>query len=143
MHFEEDLKDKTMKTALKKLKKENAIANSSTAMPFELAGDAIVFNGKMRKMLVEGVLQDIKGFIKSKTNGLVEVVYEDYQLGSYEFGFKLYASKSSKCTMQMFYEATAAIVSAVNYMFQGNDEQYDVIVLSDLGKLEVEFISKW
>lgn len=124
---------------MKKISKKSRIA----AVEEQLDEQSILFNGNMRKMLVEGVLQDIKGYIDSKTNGLVEVTYEDYNIGTQEFGFKLFALKTKKCKMQMFHEATAAIVSAVNYMFQGNNEQYDISIFTEDDKLEVEFVSNW
>lgn len=130
---------KTMKKAINTVVEENIIVDK----PFELDYKGIIFDGKVRKMLVEGVLQDIKGCIESKTNGLVEVIYEDYSLADHEFGFKLYAQKSANCKRQMFYEATAAIVSMVNYMLQGGNEQYDVAVSTEDNKLEVEFVSNW
>ena len=105
--------------------------------------DHIIFDGKMRKMLVEGVLQDLKGYIENKTNGLVEISYDDYNLKNHEFGFKLYIIKSSKCTKQMYNESTTAIVNAINYMFQGNNEQYDIMIFTEDNKLEIEFVSKW
>lgn len=59
--------------------------------------DSIVFDSKMRKALVEGVIQDIKGYFENKTNGLVEVTYDDYALDGHEFGFKLHTAKSAEC----------------------------------------------
>ncbi len=110
---------------------------------FELPNTCIVFNGKTRKTLVEGVLQDIKGMYESKTNGLVSICYEEFKLGDHEFCFKLAVSKEESCKKQMFYETTAAVVGAVNYMFQGSSEQYDISILADDDKLEVEIVSNW
>ena len=110
---------------------------------FELPESCIVFNGKTRKTLVEGVLQDIKGIYESKTNGLVNISYEESKLGDHEFCFKLAVSKGKCCKKQMFYEVSAAVVGAVNYMFQGNSEQYDISMSTDDDKLEVELVSNW
>ena len=103
----------------------------------------ILFDGNMRKMLVEGVLQDIKGFIEMKTDGQVEVAYDDYELKGHEFGFKMYAIKGKTCKKQMFSEATSAVINAISYAFQGNSEQYDVMTSCEDGRLEVEIVSNW
>ena len=105
--------------------------------------DSIVFDGKMRKTLVEGVIQDIKGYFDSRTNGLVEVTYDDYALNGHEFGFKLHAVKSAECKKQMFSETVSAIVNAINYMFQGDNENYDIAVFTEDDALEVELVSNW
>ena len=103
----------------------------------------IVFDSKMRKTLVEGVIQDLKGYFDSRTNGLVEVTYDDYDLSGHEFGFKLHAVKSAECKKQMFSETVSAIVNAINYMFQGDSEDYDIAVFTEDGALEVEIVSNW
>ena len=105
--------------------------------------EAFLFDGSMRKALVEGVLQDIKGIVEAKTDGLVEVSYEDFNLVGHEFGFKLCAVRSSRCKKQVFSEATSAIANAVSYAFQGDCEQYDVSISSKGNKLEVELVSNW
>ena len=105
--------------------------------------DAIVFNGKMRRLLVEGILQDIKGYFESVTDGLVEVTYGDHILKGHEFGFKVYAVKGANCTKQMFSEASSAVVNAVNYIFPSGNEQYGITVSTEDGKLEIEIVSNW
>lgn len=103
----------------------------------------IIFDGKIRKMLVEGVLRDIKGYFESKTNGLVEVIYEDYILKDHEFGFRLYVVKSSRCKKQLFSETTSAIINAINYVFSGGSDQYDVASFAENNRLEFEIVSNW
>lgn len=105
--------------------------------------DNIVFDSKMRKTFVEGVFQDIKGYFENKTDGLVEVTYDDYALDGHEFGFKLRAIKSAECRRQMFSETVSAIVNVVNYMFQGDSENYDIAICTEDGLLEVEIVSNW
>ena len=109
----------------------------------DYAVGSILFDSKMRKTLVEGVIQDIKGYFENKTNGLVEVTYDDYALDGHEFGFKLHAVKRAECKKQMFSETVSAIVNAINYMFQGDIENYDVAVFTEDGALEVELVSNW
>ena len=75
---------KTKKTIKKAAKDVKSLKNKS---------DCIVFDGNARKTFVEGMLQDIKGYFESKTNGLVEVTYEDYSLKNHEFGFKVLVAK--------------------------------------------------
>lgn len=43
----------------------------------------------------------------------------------------------------MFSEIVSAIVNAINYMFQGDSENYDVAVFTEDGALEVEIVSNW
>ena len=110
---------------------------------YALPDDCIVFDTKARKTFVEGVLADIKGYFESKTDGLVEISYEDYSLKNHEFGFKLQASRTSKCKKQMFVNAASAIVNSINYMFRGDNEQYDIAICTEEDKLVVEFVSNW
>ena len=103
----------------------------------------VIFDSNVRKTFIEGVFQDIKGFFENKTDGLVEISYEDANIKGHEFGFKLYAAKTEKCTKQMFNDTVCAIVNTVNYMFAGGDDQYDVATYVENNKLEVEFTSNW
>ena len=105
--------------------------------------DVILFNTQMRKTFVEGVLQDVKGYFESKTNGKVEVSYEDFNLKNHEFGFKMLMSKEKDCTKQMFSEASSAFVNIINYMFSGESDQYDVSFSSSNDKVELEIVSNW
>lgn len=125
---------KTKKTIKKATKAVKSLKNES---------NCIVFDGNARKTFVEGMLQDIKGYFESKTNGLVEVTYEDYSLKNHEFGFKVLVAKGPKCKKQMFSETASAIVNAVNYLFPGGNEQYDIAVFSEDNKLEFEIVSNW
>ena len=125
---------KTKKTIKKATKAVKSLKNES---------DCIVFDSNARKTFVEGMLQDIKGYFESKTNGLVEVTYEDYSLKNHEFGFKVLVAKGPKCKKQMFSETASAIVNAVNYLFPGGNEQYDIAVFSEDSKLEFEIVSNW
>ena len=125
---------KTKKTIKKATKAVKSLKNES---------DCIVFDGNARKTFVEGMLQDIKGYFESKTSGLVEVTYEDYSLKNHEFGFKVLVAKGPKCKKQMFSETASAIVNAVNYLFTGGNEQYDIAVFSEDSKLEFEIVSNW
>ena len=125
---------KTKKTIKKAAKDVKSLKNKS---------DCIVFDGNARKTFVEGMLQDIKGYFESKTNGLVEVTYEDYSLKNHEFGFKVLAAKGPKCKKQMFSETESAIVNAMNYLFPGGNEQYDIAVFSEDNKLEFDIVSNW
>ena len=140
MYPQEDLKAgvkmavKTKKTIKKAAKDVAPLKNESTC---------IVFDCNARKTFVEGILQDIKGYFESKTNGLVEVTYEDYSLKNHEFGFKVFVAKGTKCKKQMFSETSSAIVNAVNYLFPGGNEQYDIAVFSEDSKLEFEIVSNW
>ena len=125
---------KTKKTIKKATKATESLKNESTC---------IVFDGNARKTFVEGIVQDIKGYFESKTNGLVEVTYEDYSLKNHEFGFKVLVAKGPKCKKQMFSETSSAIVNAVNYLFPGGNDQYDITVFSEDNKLEFEIVSNW
>ena len=125
---------KTKKTIKKATKAMKSLKNES---------DCIVFDGNARKTFVEGMLQDIKGYFECKTNGLVEVTYEDYSLKNHEFGFKVLVVKGTKCKKQMFSETASAIANAVNYLFPGGNDQYDITVFSEDNKLEFEIVSNW
>ena len=125
---------KTKKTIKKAIKAIESMKNESTC---------IVFDGNARKTFVEGIVQDIKGYFESKTNGLVEVTYEDYSLKNHEFGFKVFVVKGIKCKKQMFSETASAIANAVNYLFPGGSDQYDITVFYEDNKLELEIVSNW
>lgn len=125
-----------------KSKKSKAVADVSDAMA-ETREEHMLFDGQMRKTFVEGVLQDIKGWFESKTDGKVEVMYEDFSLKGHEFGFKIAMSKGRGCTKQMFSESSSAFVNLVEYMFRGDAEQYDISYATTSSKVEVEFVSNW
>lgn len=107
----------------------------------------ILFNGKMRKTFVEGVLQDIKGYFEQRTDHKVDVRYEDHDLKNHEFGFRLTVEKTSKCTKQMWSEVANAIANVVNYMFPADGMTMDMSISTEdtieCGKLEVELVSNW
>lgn len=88
---------KTKKTALKAVEKTNA-AEALACTKLVKNAKPIVFDGDARKTFIEGVIQDIKGYFESKSNGLVEISYEDYNLKNHEFGFKVFVVKGSNCT---------------------------------------------
>ena len=149
MKLSKNLEESRKMTSSKKIKpiaRKNTRTMKKMASPkTEVAGSIspIVFNTEVRKTLVEGILQDIKGYFESKTDGSVEITYEDYSLKAHEFGFKLFVKKGADCKKQMFSEAASAIVNAVNYIFPGGNEQYDVAVFTEDDKLEVEIVSNW
>lgn len=141
-----------------KMKKEKAVeattsevvAKASSVLPkakFTLGSTSsnaqVVFNSEMRKALVEGVLQDLKGYIESKTNGLVELSYEDYSQKGHEFGFRLFATRSQACKKQLFQEACDAVSNAIDYMFPGECNDYDISLSKTSTVLEIEFVSNW
>ena len=103
----------------------------------------IVFNGLMRKSLVEGVLQDIKGRFEMMTDGKVSVIYEDFNIKNHEFGFKIQLLREDGCKKQMFNEVSCALVNAFNYMFPADNDEYDVSFCTSKDKVEVEFVSNW
>ena len=134
-----------MKKNVKKNTKKNVKSNDKE---FSIDNDnVILFNGKMRKTFVEGILQDIKGYFENKTDGKVVVSYEDFDLKGHEFGFRLNVEKSNKCKKQMWSEATSAIVNIVNYMFPTDSTHMDISICTEDsiagGKLEVDFVSMW
>lgn len=106
----------------------------------------IIFDGAMRKVFTEGVLQDIKGYFENKAEGLVEITYQDHEVKRREFGFKLIVEKTSNCTKQKWSEVSSAIVNIINYMFPmdsiGSD-LLDVVISSNNNKLELQLISCW
>lgn len=104
----------------------------------------ILFNGEMRKTFIKGVLQDIKGYFESKTDGNVEVTYEDNNLKNYEFGFKLFLKRGKNCSKQMFSEAGSAIVNLMNYMFPADEfEKFDLTTFNTDKEIEFELMSNW
>ena len=111
-------------------------------------GDAdrspILFNTEMRRTFIKGVLQDIKGYFESKTNGKVEVYYEDHGVGSHEFGFKLKIKKGLDCSKQMFSEASAAVCNVVDYMLPADEfEKFDLTTFTEDELVEFEILSNW
>lgn len=111
-------------------------------------GDAgrspILFNTEMRRTFIKGVLQDIKGYFESKTDGKVEVSYEDHSIGSHEFGFKLKIKRGLDCSKQMFSEASAAVCNIVNYMLPVDEfEKFDLTTFTEDELVEFEILSNW
>ena len=111
-------------------------------------GDAgrspILFNTEMRRTFIKGVLQDIKGYFESKTNGKVGVYYEDHGVGSHEFGFKLKIKKGLDCSKQMFSEASAAVCNVVDYMLPADEfEKFDLTTFTEDELVEFEILSNW
>ena len=103
----------------------------------------IMFNGKMRKKFVEGVFQDAKGYFEDATDGKASLTYEDLNVKNHEFGFKLKLEKCNGCTKQLFNEVSSALVNVINYMFRGDNEQYDLSFITEDNLVEVEFVSNW
>ena len=104
----------------------------------------ILFNTEMRRTFIKGVLQDIKGYFESKTNGKVEVSYEDHDVGSHEFGFKLKIKRGLDCSKQMFSEASAAVCNIVNYMLPADEfEKFDLTTFTEDELVEFEILSNW
>ena len=103
----------------------------------------IMFNGKMRKKFVEGVFQDAKGYFESATNGKARIGYEGFNIIGHEFGFKLKLERCNGCTKQLFNEVSSALVNVINYMFRGDNEQYDLSFTTGDNLVEVEFVSNW
>ena len=111
-------------------------------------GDAdrspILFNTEMRRTFIKGVLQDIKGYFENKTNGKVEVYYEDHGVGSHEFGFKLKIKRGLDCSKQMFSEASAAVCNVVDYMLPADEfEKFDLTTFTEDELVEFEILSNW
>lgn len=125
-----------------KSKKEKNLESTLDAC-LENKCDSIVFNGNMRRTFIEGVVQDMKGYFESRSNGLVEVVYEDYNLKGHEFGFKIFVVKTAKCSKQLFSEVASAVVNTANYMFSAGNDQYDISIFSENDKIEIEIVSNW
>lgn len=104
----------------------------------------ILFNTEMRRTFIKGVLQDIKGYFESKTDGKVEVSYEDHGVGSHEFGFKLKIKRGLDCSKQMFSEASAAVCNIVNYMLPADEfEKFDLTTFTEDELVEFEILSNW
>ena len=133
MHIEKGMRHMKAKDK----KKKNA-DNSNCTLEGQL-----LFSTAMRKTFIEGVLQDIKGYFERWTDGKVEVSYEDFNLKDHEFGFKMKLAKAEDCTKQMFNEASNAFVNALDYMFSGGIEQYDVSFSSTSRCVEFEIVSNW
>ena len=103
----------------------------------------ILFDGKMRKMFIKGILQDIKGYFEMVSGNNVEITYDEYDMKLHEFGFKLNVAKCKNCSKQLFNEVSCALINVCNYMFQGNTEQYDMSICTNEENVEVEFVSNW
>ena len=104
----------------------------------------ILFNTEMRRTFIKGVLQDIKGYFESKTDGKVEVSYEDHGVGSHEFGFKLKIKRGLDCSKQMFSEASAAVCNIVNYMLPADEfEKFDLTTFTEDELVAFEILSNW
>ena len=103
----------------------------------------IMFNGKMRKKFVEGIFQDAKWYFEAATSGKVNIGYEDFNVKDHEFGFKLKLERCNGCTKQLFNEVSSALVNVINYMFRGDNEQYDLSFITGDNLVEVEFVSNW
>lgn len=110
----------------------------------DAGGSPILFNTEMRRTFIKGVLQDIKGYFESKTDGKVEVSYEDHGVGSHEFGFKLKIKRGLDCSKQMFSEASAAVCNIVNYMLPADEfEKFDLTTFTEDELVEFEILSNW
>lgn len=129
---------KTMKTT-KNMRKMAAISGGD-----DIDRSPILFNIEMRRTFIKGVLQDIKGYFESKTDGKVEVSYEDHGVGSHEFGFKLKVKRGLDCSKQMFSEASAAVCNVVNYMLPADEfEKFDLTTFTEDELVEFEILSNW
>ena len=104
---------------------------------------SILFNGAMRKTFVEGVFQDMKGYFEMKSNGMVSVTYEDFNLKNHEFGFKMSLTRNDKCSKQLFNEVSGAFINSMNYMFSADSDEYDLSFSTSRNSVEVEFVSNW
>ena len=132
---------KTRKSS-KNMRKMSALASSSSKD--NSSGSPIVFDRGMRKIFIKGVLQDIKGYFESRTNGKVEVNYEEFTIGSHEFAFKLSVVRGLDCSKQMFSEAGSAICNVVNYVFPADEfEKFDLTTFVEDEKIEFEIVSNW
>ena len=114
----------------------------------ENAACTVLFDSAMRKTFTEGVIQDIKGYFESKTDGKISISYSDYDLKNHEFSFHLIVEKTSACSKQMWSEAASAIVNVVNYMFPADGMNIDVSISTTENavagsRLEVDFTSNW
>lgn len=138
-------KEKTVETPTSEVE-----AKASSVLPkakFTLGNPSsnaqVMFNSEMRKALVKGVLQDLKGYVESKTDGLVELSYEDFNMKGHEFGFRLFATRSQACKKQLFQEVCDAMSNAIDYMFPGECNDYDISFSKTSTVLEIEFVSNW
>lgn len=105
---------------------------------------SILFNTEMRRTFIKGVLQDIKGYFESKTDGKVEVSYEDYSVGSHEFGFRLKIKRGLDCSKQMFSEVSSAVCNLMNYMMPADEfEKFDLTTFTEDELVEFEILSNW
>lgn len=142
----EDIPKKKVKVSMKS-KNDSRKSKKKSTSGIAISTEPILFNSKMRKVFIEGVLQDIKGYFESKTDGLVAVSYEDYDLKNHEFGFKLNVEKTSKCTKQMWSETASAVANVVNYMFPDDGMKIDVMISTEDsiegGSLGVDLVSNW
>ena len=137
------------KTTLKKTRKmmknmRKMVSTTIDDIDCNTSKSPIVFNTEMRKTFIKGVLQDIKGYFESKTDGKVEVSYEEFELGSHEFAFKLKTRRSSDCSKQLFSEVGSAMCNVVNYMFPADEfEKFDLTTFVKDEMIEFEIVSNW
>lgn len=133
------------KTNLKKTRKSTKNMRKMSTMSCDESNESsIIFNTEMRKIFIKGVLQDIKGYFENRTNGKVEITYEEFNLGSHEFAFKLKIKRGLDCSKQMFSEAGSAICNVVNYMFPADEfEKFDLTTFVDGELIEFDIISNW
>lgn len=148
MHIEEDSVSKMKTKAKRKSGKAKKDMTAHLALLENAAYDrsldnVIIFNTEMRKTFVKGVLQDAKGYFESKTDGKVEVEYEEFSLKNHEFSFRICLSKGKGCTKQMFNEVSGAFINVMGYMFQGEFDQYDIGFSTTSSKTEAEIVSNW
>lgn len=114
------------------------------AVPDDGNRSPIVFDREIRKIFVRGVLEDIKGYFESKTDGKVEITYEESDLGHYEFGFRLFVKQGSECSKQIFSEVSNAVENVVNYMFPPTDAKtHEISSFKEDECLEIEIYSAW
>ena len=109
----------------------------------ELEDGIILFNSAMRKTFVEGVFQDMKGYFEMKSNDMVSVTYEDFNLKNHEFGFKMSLTRNDKCSKQLFNEVSGAFINSMNYMFSADSDEYDLSFSTSRNSVEAEFVSNW
>lgn len=124
-----------------KTKKTNV--NEECIASADDAQTPILFNGAMRKTFVEGVFQDMKGYFEMKSNGMVSVTYEDFNLKNHEFGFKMSLTRNDKCSKQLFNEVSGAFINSMNYMFSADSNEYDLSFSTSHNSVEAEFVSNW
>ena len=134
---------KIVRKSTKNMRKMSEIAVFTSNKTAENAAP-IVFDCEMRKIFIKGVLQDIKGYFESKTDGKVEVNYEEFSIGSHEFAFRMSIVRGLDCSKQMFSEVGSAACNVVNYMIPANEfEKFDLTTFAEDEKIEFEIVSNW